>query len=262
MKEVAIALSGSGFRLACHVGALEAIVEANYTITEVCGTSGGSIIATALAVGFTPQAMLHMIHDTPFQSFITPEFFNIIEHQALNSGNSLLSWLTKYFGATTFNTAKLPLHVVTTDLNIGDVFVFNRTNTPNDLVAVACRASSSLPAVFNPVVLGSRFLVDGGVCDDLPVNHLDKSKLKIAISLDENDPMLDSNSSILDMLERVIEVSMSSTDEAHMDDVSNCIPIKVVTPPGLTLATNMTSDQVDQLYNIGYNTTKAVLSNL
>ena len=42
----------------------------------------------------------------------------------------------------------------------------------------------------------------------------------------------------------------------------NVVPVKVTTPPGLSLDTNMTEEQIDQLYHLGYEATKIIISKL
>lgn len=50
-NRIRVALSGSGFRLGAHLGALQAIVDAGYEVVELAGTSGGSIVSAMFAGG-------------------------------------------------------------------------------------------------------------------------------------------------------------------------------------------------------------------
>ena len=49
-KAIQVALSGSGFLLPVHLGALQAIEAAGYHISALSGTSGGAIVAALYAV--------------------------------------------------------------------------------------------------------------------------------------------------------------------------------------------------------------------
>lgn len=61
MKPIRVALSGSGFRLGAHIGALQAIEDAGYTVIELAGTSGGSIVASLYASGVPLDVMRQML---------------------------------------------------------------------------------------------------------------------------------------------------------------------------------------------------------
>lgn len=59
----------------------------------------------------------------------------------------------------------------------GEVQIFNSTLTPNVEIALACRASASIPVLFEPVEIeidGKKHkFVDGGVYDNLPTDYFD-----------------------------------------------------------------------------------------
>ncbi len=63
----------------------------------------------------------------------------------------------------------------------GELFIFNSELTPNVEIALACRASSSIPIILQPVEIkiGGRWLkfVDGGVYDNLPTDYFDKDAI-------------------------------------------------------------------------------------
>lgn len=61
--------------------------------------------------------------------------------------------------------------------NKGKLQIFNSTNTPDVEVALACRASASIPGVLAPVKINvngeERWFVDGGLFDNLPTDYFD-----------------------------------------------------------------------------------------
>lgn len=260
MKSVSVALSGSGFRFPTHVGALQAILDTGYTITEIAGTSGGAIVAGHYSLGFTPKQMLEISHNTPFQSFIKVDLLSLVENESLNDGSDLLKWLTANLGDSTFSDTIIPVNIISTDLNQQAAFVFNKVNTPALSVAYACRASASLPFIFKPIELNNMYLVDGGVCDDLPLNYLDKQALKFSIELSESSTPLSGKVSVITLLERVMDTFVSANSDDQLVNALNCIPVRINTPPGMTLDTSMTSAQIDELYQLGYDTTTKVIS--
>ena len=262
-KQVSVAFSGSGFRFPAHIGALQAILDGGFTVNDVAGTSGGSIVAAMYAKGFAPAKMLEIAHSTPFQSFIQLDLAALLLKNSINSGSELLKWLQKYLGdATTFKDLTMPLTVVSTDLNKYDSFVFHKSITPDANVALACRSSASLPFIFEPVILDDKYLVDGGVSDDLPVNYLDPANMKFAIELFESSTPLKGKVNLITLLGRVLDTFISVGNGYQISESMNVVPVKVTTPPGLSLDTNMTDDQIDELYTLGLEATTAIIGKL
>ena len=66
-------------------------------------------------------------------------------------------------GATS-SRCSIPLGIAATDLDSGEGILFRRGDT-----GTAVRASSAVPAVFQPVKIGQREYVDGGLSAPVPV---------------------------------------------------------------------------------------------
>jgi NTE family protein len=62
--------------------------------------------------------------------------------------------------------ARIPLHVVTTDVRSGEEVVLSAGDAVEAILA-----SASVPAVFPSVRIGDRDLVDGGVADNAAISH-------------------------------------------------------------------------------------------
>lgn len=62
--------------------------------------------------------------------------------------------------------APIPLHVVATDVLSGDDVLLSAGDTIDAIVA-----SAAIPAVFPPVEIGGRDLIDGGVVNNTPLSH-------------------------------------------------------------------------------------------
>ena len=62
----------------------------------------------------------------------------------------------------------------------GELQVFNSTDTPDVEIALACRASSSLPIIFQPVKINingvDQNFIDGGMWDNTPTDYFDKTE--------------------------------------------------------------------------------------
>ncbi len=77
----------------------------------------------------------------------------------------------------------LPLGIVATDLNSGKDILFQRGDT-----GTAVRASSAVPAVFQPVKIGSREYVDGGLVSPVPVRFARQMGAELVLAVDISTP--------------------------------------------------------------------------
>jgi NTE family protein len=188
MKQIRLALSGSGFLAPIHAGAICAFLDVGVEIIEVAGTSGGSIAAALLAAGKTSlQIKAAAMAELPD---------NILEFQPLalasqgfNHGDSLLTWLDDTLGSATFAGAKMPVSIMATDINSARGFKFSRQTTPDISLASACRASASVPFVFVPAHLEGKKLVDGGLVCNIPVDELIQDDVpRIGIEVIDGSP--------------------------------------------------------------------------
>jgi NTE family protein len=67
-------------------------------------------------------------------------------------------------GDATFEDARIPLGVVTTDLESGEERVFTSGEITSPLLA-----STALPGVYPPVLIDGRLYIDGGVSNNVPI---------------------------------------------------------------------------------------------
>jgi NTE family protein len=87
-------------------------------------------------------------------------------------------------GGKLIEQMKLPLGIVATDLHSGAPVLFRRGNTGS-----AVRASSAVPAVFQPVKIGNREYVDGGLVAPVPVKQARDMGANVVIAVDiSSDP--------------------------------------------------------------------------
>jgi predicted acylesterase/phospholipase RssA len=96
----------------------------------------------------------------PFSDYTVPRV-------SLAKGQRVRAALVRAFGDRSIEGLPRQLRCVSTDLLTRDVHVHRRGS-----VVDALRATTALPGLFPPVVLGGRLLVDGGVLANLPVAPL------------------------------------------------------------------------------------------
>ncbi len=130
-RPIRVALSGSGFRLSAHLGALQAIADAGYEVIELAGTSGGSIVAALYASGVTLSGLEQLCMSLNWAPYMTFNAWTLLTKQALCTGDALLDFLMKQTGGKTFNDLAIDLKVVASDLVTESEFQFGRINTPD-----------------------------------------------------------------------------------------------------------------------------------
>jgi NTE family protein len=73
----------------------------------------------------------------------------------------------------------LPLGIVATDLHSGEAVLFQRGDT-----GTAVRASSAVPAVFQPVKIAGQEYVDGGLVSPVPVRYARQMGAELVLAVD------------------------------------------------------------------------------
>jgi NTE family protein len=166
---VGLALSGGGARGFAHTGVLEAMGYANFPVDYVAGTSMGALIGAIYASGqpveelwgFGRDAVKHKVA----RDFRGIRVLPLILADKLITPTYITRFIEGRLGGLTFDKLKKPLACTAMDIRTGEKVVF--TDGPLD---IAVRASVNIPGIFAPVQYRQRYLVDGGVVDNVPVD--------------------------------------------------------------------------------------------
>ncbi|MGD9592662.1 MAG: patatin-like phospholipase family protein, partial [Candidatus Berkiella sp.] len=181
--QVALVLSGGGARGLAHAGVLEVLEKNHIPIDVIVGSSVGSMIGAIYADDPHAKRMRHKIIDLNKWDLLDPSWFDSIKmFWHLNGpvqGNALKRFVQDNIRARDFSQVKIPLVVVTTDIDKGEAFVIR-----SGPLAPALHASSAIPMLFRPVKLYGRTLVDGGVASPVPVEIAKQFSPKIIIAVD------------------------------------------------------------------------------
>ena len=179
---IGLALGGGAARGFAHVGVIQVLEEAGLQPQVVAGTSAGSLVAALYASGKTSQE-LRRVAETMEEAEITDWMLPILNRGALR-GEALARYVNTQVGGKSIEQMKIPLGIVATDLHSGEAVTFRRGNTGS-----AVRASSAVPAVFQPVRIGEREYVDGGLVSPVPVKQVREMGANFVIAVDiSSDP--------------------------------------------------------------------------
>ncbi len=162
--KIGIALSGGGVRGISHLGVLKALGESGIVPTKVSGTSAGAIAGAMYCQGYKPEEILKIIVETNFFRFMRPA----ISLKGILKMENVGHLFKRYLGHNDFGQLKIPLAVAATDIRKGKVVYFDEGELIPPLLASSC-----VPGMFEPVMIGKKYLVDGGVLNNLPVEPLD-----------------------------------------------------------------------------------------
>jgi NTE family protein len=162
MTDIAVALGGGGIKGIAHVGALQKLVGAGYTIKAVAGTSAGGIVGAMIAAGYTPDDLKEIILNINQGGLFKrkPD-----EGPALLGLGGLTDILTEKIGSKTFKDLKIPYAATAVDLITSQELVINSGS-----VIDAILATVAVPGVFPPREIGQYRFIDGGVLDPVPVS--------------------------------------------------------------------------------------------
>ncbi len=164
-KKIGIALGGGAARGLAHIGVLEIIEKEGIDIDFVAGTSAGAVIGALHASGMNAADMKHLILGFDWKKRGQLVDFTI-PHTGFITGERLKHEIQKVIGGDIeFKDLTKPFACVACDLMTGEEIVMNKGS-----VADAVRASISIPVVFQAIKHKGRYLVDGGLVNQVPVN--------------------------------------------------------------------------------------------
>ena len=189
VPKLGLALGGGAARGFAHVGVIQVLEENGIRPDLVVGTSAGSLVAVIYASGKTGpqlQQIAEGMEEAAFTDWTLPIF-----SRGMLRGEALAKYVNTLVGGKLLENMALPVGVVATDLGSGQGVLFQRGDT-----GTAVRASSSVPAVFQPVKIGAKEYVDGGLVSPVPVRYAKSMGADIVIGVDissapENNPSSD-----------------------------------------------------------------------
>jgi NTE family protein len=158
-------MAGGGARGFAHIGVLEELAAAGIVVDRVAGSSIGSIVAGAYAMGMDPETMHEVfygefVRGNPIGDYTAPTV-------SLIKGRRTRHLLRNHLGGREIQALARQFRCMSVDL-LGRAPLEHRRGD----LAEAVSASVSIPVLFPPMRLENRLLVDGGVLDNLPVRLL------------------------------------------------------------------------------------------
>ena len=193
--KVGLVLGGGGAAGTAHVGVLKVLEENHIPIDMIAGTSMGAIVGSLYASGVKAQELEQIVNTLDWEAIFNDQvsrreqgfhrkrdmssFFDSFTMGANRhsvklprgavKGHKLTFELRRLLDHVShinhFDQLSIPFRAVATDIENGQEVVLSQGN-----LATAVRASMSIPALFPPVEINGRLLVDGFVSNNIPVS--------------------------------------------------------------------------------------------
>ena len=202
-QKVGLVLSGGGAKGMAHIGVMQALEENNIPIDYVTGTSIGAIVGGMYAMGYSPMEILELFKSQEFSYWQTgeiqnnyvysykrkaptPEIFSIkfsvkdsfavqpryLPSSAINPAQMNIAFMTLFSQATaaadnSFDNLFVPFRCIASDVYNKQAVVLKSGDLGD-----AVRASMTFPFVFQPIMVDSTLLFDGGIYNNFPTNAM------------------------------------------------------------------------------------------
>jgi NTE family protein len=178
--KIGVALGSGGVRGLAHIGVLKALIESGINPVIVTGTSVGAMIG-GLYCALGSVGAVEDIFANITRSELLTMFSDITRGSGLIKGNNLEKFLDQYLKDLAIENLSICFAAVATNIHTAQDVVFTTGN-----LTKAIRASSSLPAVFNPFETEEGSLVDGGISQPVPIRAAKSlgADFVIAVNLD------------------------------------------------------------------------------
>ncbi len=192
--KIGLVLEGGGALGLAHIGVLQWLYQHHVPVDLVAGTSMGGLVGGIYATGLTPDQISKLIQNVDWDQTLSGqipfkdlsyrrkqdavEFPTRLEFglrhgvqlpEGFNAGQQVSFILDQvalpYSQIKSFNDLPTPFACVATDLTTSKQHVFR-----DGSLALALRATMSLPGIFTPVHSGTDLYADGGLLNNLPVD--------------------------------------------------------------------------------------------
>jgi NTE family protein len=239
---IGLVLGGGGAKGAAHIGVIKVLEELRIPIDCIAGTSMGSIVGAAYATGMSAGELERLMtgvnwldtlasaprEEIPLhrkeRDFFFPKGLEfgwkdgklvapgglVPTHQIEGLFREIVAGAAQ---VPDFDHLPIPFRAVATDLESGEMVVFDRGD-----LAIAMRASMAVPAAFAPVDANGRLLVDGMLVRNLPVDVARNTCADVVIAVQVGAPATTRNQlgSFLSVAQQAMNIAVAANERAQI----------------------------------------------
>jgi NTE family protein len=204
---IALALGGGFARGYAHLGVLRVLEDNHIPISCITGSSIGGILAAAYASGAPLPRIISKCRGIHFRDFARWR----VSRFGLASNERLGALVHRFFDTQQFEDLRIPTAIVATDLTSGDPVVFREGG-----IADAIRASCAFPGLFEPVTIGTRLLVDGGLVAPVPTRAARQmgAQMVVGVSVGFHDGQHGPPTNIFQVMSRALSAAQKHHTES------------------------------------------------
>jgi NTE family protein len=243
MLHTGVVLSGGGVRGFAHLGLLQALEELNIKPDAISGVSAGAIVGALYAAGHSPQTIRDILKKNSY--FGWSSF--LLNKDGLFSMKALRKVLQTYIPDNSFESLHKKLFITATDFANNEAITFSKGSLIDTVIA-----SSSVPAIFEPVKIGDHLLVDGGLLNNFPVEPLEnKCNLLIGCNVNFIPKVLGNGKRIgkMNLIEKCFHMAIASVVYSKVEKLDLFIE------PDLHEFGMFDVTKADLIYETGYEAT-------
>jgi NTE family protein len=174
-RRIGLVIGSGGVKCAAAIGLLSVLAEEGIVVDLAVGCSGGSLYATLIALGRSVAEMQEITINFWTPGIMKDYAANLSAYQSgkkrftqrsgLVDDGPLTEAMDHIFGQSTFADARIPLWLVATKFENGEMVVLESGSLKD-----AVRASVAIPTIFPPWEVDGQLLVDGAVSNPLPAD--------------------------------------------------------------------------------------------
>lgn len=173
-----LVFSGGGTRGLAYAAAYKELCErCDVQLRSVAGTSIGALVSVCLAVGYTGSELQALVRRLNLSDLTNISLFSMFQRWGLDDGQKLRDFVDETLASKTgqrgmrLRDLPIPTTIVSTDLNAGKAVYLTPTTFPSLKVSEAVHMSMALPPLFAPIQKGGKTFIDGGLCDNFPIQR-------------------------------------------------------------------------------------------
>ena len=211
----------------------------------VVGTSAGAVVGSLYAAGHGPFELQKLAIQLDESAVTDWSLFD----RGFIKGEALERFINTHAGNRPIEGLRRRFAAVATDLQSGEVIIFQRGNT-----GIAVRASAAIPGVFPPVAVNGREYVDGGLVAPIPVREARSLGADLVIAVDiSGRPSGKKNQGSVDVLLDTISIMGGALGKVELAAADVVIRPDLKGLPAWAAAANATDKgAADPLYALAY----------
>jgi NTE family protein len=211
---IGLALGGGAARGFAHIGVIKALEAQGIVPDIVVGTSAGSVVGALYAAGnngFKLNRMALEMDEAAISDWAVPLF---AKSSGVLKGEAIQRYINRAVRNAPIEKFPIAFGAVATDLQNGKPILFQRGNA-----GMAVRASSSVPGVFQPVKIGDKTYVDGGLVAPVPVRYAREMGADFVIAVNISaDPDAQPSTTSLDVVLQTFAIMGQTINRLEMKD--------------------------------------------